>query len=348
MVKYTRKKGGAWPWSRTQSPLVSSPTQFSTPKIQKAPPSQESSNTVQSKSKWRKFWEKRGFLGERARKILTSEEKAATSAKVESAIGSAVALTSAGFLTQACFAGLVATVGIGAVGATAGAVIPVIGAVAFVAGFVSERIIKVENLKLTMGIIMDESNRMLKVYDNMITTADLNGVDLKINTKVFIQNLKELIVYMLSMTSDSEQAVSEKLLGRKNMGINNSRVGVFKRLTTYLNPGEFMNILMDKLTRVTSSFIIVYAEYNMYMSSKTDYGSNTTGEPMIGGQSFTNRGPYLLENQEQINAVIGEILTIITRDGDTVEGTESAIKGVLAMAASVGNDNDANLVASST
>jgi hypothetical protein len=40
-------------------------------------------------------------------------------------------------------------------------------------------------------------------------------------------------------------------------------LGVFKRLGMYINPNEFNSILLAKLTRVTSSFTIIFAKYTL-------------------------------------------------------------------------------------
>ena len=75
------------------------------------------------------------------------------------------------------------------------------------------------------------------------------------------------------------------------LGVKNERgITAFNHyFSTLVNPGSFMNIILERLSRATSAFAIIVAEYTIYKHGKWE-------APEVGGDyksSVTQKGGML-------------------------------------------------------
>jgi hypothetical protein len=176
-----------------------------------------------------------------------------TSANLSKVVANAGVLTATGFITQAAFAAVTVGIGSAAIGVTAGTIIPVIGALVFVSGFVSEKIAARENLRVTMILVHKEAKRMEHIIH--IINSDVKNRN-HISFDVYKAMVNELNRFIMSMMT------KEQL---KDMGIDDEKgiSSLNRYFSTVINPGSFMNIILERLSRTTSAFAIIIAEYTI-------------------------------------------------------------------------------------
>ena len=109
-------------------------------------------NSIFSKAYW-------GYRGNKDRKTLSPAEATKTESIIQRQIGPAAVATVSGGLTNVAFGAAVGLLGAGTIGATAGVIIPSLAAAVMVGGLVYERIARVENLKITITIIIITINK---------------------------------------------------------------------------------------------------------------------------------------------------------------------------------------------
>jgi hypothetical protein len=218
-----------------------------------------------------------GLLSKTSQK--TNKELVESSANLSKVTATAGVLTATGFITQASFAAITVAIGSATIGVTAGTIVPVIGALVFVSGFLAERLSVRDNLRVTMILVHKESKRMKHIIDIIEKDTENNK---HISFDVYNAMLYELNAFIMSMMT------SEQLSG---LGINNQKgISSFNRyFSTVVNPGSFMNIILERLSRTTSAFVIIVAEYTINKHGKWEApqnkGDNNSSTEQKGGDA---------------------------------------------------------------
>jgi hypothetical protein len=216
---------------------------------------------TQSKSRgWPKF-SLRGALkriGVIAKNAKTNKNLVEASANLSKVTATAGVLTATGFITQASFAAAAVVLGSAAIGTTGGTIIPVIGGLVFLSGFLAEKLSMRDNLRVTMILIHKESKRMKHIMD--IINKDRDSVK-HINFDVYNAMLNELNTFIMSMMTPEQLS---------DLGITNQKgiSSLNRYFSTFVSPGSFMNVLLERLSRTTSAFAIIIAEYTIAKHGK--------------------------------------------------------------------------------
>lgn len=197
-----------------------------------------------------------GILAKTSQK--TDRELVESSANLSKVTANAGVLTATGFITQASFAAITVAIGGATIGATAGTIVPVIGALVFVSGFLAEKLAVRDNLRVTMILIHKESKRMKHIIDIINKDSENNS---HISFDVYNAMVYELNAFILSMMTKEQLS---------SLGINNEKgISSFNQyFSTFVNPGSFMNIVLERLSRTTSAFAIIIAEYTIIKHGK--------------------------------------------------------------------------------
>lgn len=203
-----------------------------------------------------------GLLSKTSQK--TNKELVESSANLSKVTATAGVLTATGFITQASFAAITVAIGSATIGVTAGTIVPVIGALVFVSGFLAERLSVRDNLRVTMILVHKESKRMKHIIDIIEKDTENNK---HISFDVYNAMLYELNAFIMSMMTSQQLSA---------LGINNQNgISSFNRyFSTVVNPGSFMNIILERLSRTTSAFVIIVAEYTISKYGKWEAPQN--------------------------------------------------------------------------
>jgi len=207
-------------------------------------------------------------LGVLAKNAKTDKNLVQASANLSKVTATAGVLTATGFITQASFAAIAVVVGSAAIGTTGGTIIPVIGGLVFLSGFLAEKLSMRDNLRVTMILIHKESKRM----QHIINIINKDSANIKhISFDVYNAMLYELNAFIMSMMT--KEQLSE-------LGINNQKgiSSLNRYFSTFVSPGSFMNVLLERLSRATSAFTIVVAEYTISKHGEWKEHNNTSFE----------------------------------------------------------------------
>jgi len=217
-------------------------------------------------------------VGLLAKNSKTNKDLVEASANLSKVTATAGVLTATGFITQAAFAAITVAIGSATIGVTAGTIVPVIGALVFVSGFLAERLSVRDNLRVTMILVHKESKRMKHVIDIISKDTENNK---HISFDVYNAMLYELNAFIMSMMTPEQLSA---------LGITNKTgISSFNRyFSTVVNPGSFMNIILERLSRSTSAFVIIVAEYTIHKHGKWEEVQNggvNIVVPQTGGNS---------------------------------------------------------------
>jgi hypothetical protein len=203
-----------------------------------------------------------GILAKTSQK--TNKELVESSANLSKVTANAGVLTATGFITQASFAAITVAIGSATIGATAGTIVPVIGALVFVSGFLAEKLAVRDNLRVTMILIHKESKRMKHIIDIINKDSENNS---HISFDVYNAMVYELNAFILSMMTKEQLSA---------LGIHNEKgISSFNQyFSTFVNPGSFINIVLERLSRTTSAFAIIIAEYTIIKHGKWEESQN--------------------------------------------------------------------------
>ena len=255
----------------------------------------------------------------------TNKNLVEASANLSKVTATAGVLTATGFITQASFAAAAVVLGSAAIGSTGGTIIPVVGGLVFLSGFLAEKLSMRDNLRVTMILIHKESKRMKHIIN--IIYKDSESVK-HINFDVYNAMIIELNAFIMSMMTPEQLSA---------LGINDQKgiSSMNRYFSTFVSPGSFMNVLLERLSRTTSAFSIIVAEYTIAKHGRWDAPNNTSFEmtnPVHSRPEQVSPEPVSPEQVtlEQMggNSEVLNVLRIIGRELQGVnEGVKDAAEG---------------------
>jgi len=259
-------------------------------------------------------------MGVIAKTSKTNKNLVEASANLSKVTATAGVLTATGFITQASFAAIAVVAGSAAIGTTGGTIIPVIGGLVFLSGFLAEKLSMRDNLRVTMILIHKESKRMKHIID----IINKDTVHIKhISFDVYNAMLYELNAFIMSMMTPEQLSA---------LGINNQKgISSFNRyFSTFVSPGSFMNVLLDRLSRTTSAFAIIVAEYTIAKHGKWEAPQTNTFQ--VTNPAYANKATQVVP--EQTGGDHSAALQVLQGIGDQLADVEPNIEA----AASGAND----------
>ena len=166
-------------------------------------------------------------------------------------------------------------IGMGTLGVTSSAA-PVVLAVVMATRYVLQLYAGKNELQVSLQSIYNDMQRIERLYSVIYRNAQISGKVL--DDKEFKKYSEKILKYILLIVPP--QSIRDIRSGRPVEATGT----IMSRLGTFFSPADYIQILMNDFTRLTSSFSILYIEYNPNNLTRQMGGEKMGGEQMAGEQ----------------------------------------------------------------